>query len=119
MSVLDQAIRTISCDGCEHKLMYEQPQHPQQPILEFQKPENAWVKQLRVVSTFDGRNFAYCSDECELKGVEKGKHNLPTIIQTGTQAAVNDAAKFAEQRQQADAAIRDTSGEVEKKIHAV
>jgi hypothetical protein len=75
----------------------------------FENPDNAWLKTLRLTQTADGRSFAYCSDICEIKGVESGKHNIPTpqVIAPATgAAAVLAAAKEAAARKATDEAIR-------------
>ena len=110
MSIVDSQIRTITCDGgCGKKILFDQKDQQ----ATFQNNENAWLKGVRVIQTFDGRNFCYCGDECELKGVTLGKHNIPTIIQTAGQAQVNEAVKYAENVQKADEVAREGT----KQIH--
>ncbi len=110
MPIVDSQIRTITCDGgCGKKLLFDQKDQQ----ATFSNNENAWLKGLRIIQTFDGRNFSYCSDACELKGLEKGSHNLPTIVQAGNQAQINEAAKYAEAVQKADEEAREGN----KKIH--
>src|SRR5713226_9538912 len=99
MPIVDSAIRTITCDGgCGKKVMFDRKDEQ----TTFQNHENAWLKGARVVQSFDGRNFLYCGDECDLKGVSSGKHNIPQIIQAGNQKQVNEAVAFAEGVQKAD-----------------
>ncbi|SRR6266480_1471457 len=110
MPIVDSQIRTITCDGgCGKKLLFDQKDQQ----ATFSNNENAWLKGLRIVQTFDGRNFSYCSDTCMLKGLEKGVFNLPTIISGGNQAQMNEAAAYAAAVQKADEEAREGS----KKIH--
>lgn len=112
MSINDTVIRTIKCDGpgcAREQLLFDRKEEQ----VVFGKPENAWVKGLRLVQTADGRQFMYCSDECEVKGAGTGQHNLPEpkkIIEAGNAAAVAAAAKIAEARTAAEKAVREGTG---------
>lgn len=112
MPITDSMIRIIKCDGegcTKPQLTFDRKEEQQV----FAQPENAWVKGLRLVNTADGRNFMYCSDECEVKGAASGKHNIPEpkkIIETGNAAAVAAAAKLAEARQAAEKGVREGTG---------
>lgn len=117
MSIQDTVIRTIKCeaDGCPNEILFDRKEEQQI----FAKPENAWLRGVRLVQTADGRNIAYCSDDCEVKGVASGKHNLPEpkrIIETGNAAAVNAAAQAAANAKAAEAVVREGTG---GKIHVV
>jgi hypothetical protein len=108
MSIIDAQIRTITCDGvgCTKTVTFDQKDSKATVEL----PENAWMKTTRVTQTADGRNFTYCSDICEVKGVETGKHNVqeaPKIVQPNNANAVALAAKAAEAARQADQALRE------------
>ena len=112
MPITDSVIRIINCDGagCTKPTLTFDRKEEQQT---FAKPENGWVKGLRLVNTADGRTFMYCSDECEVKGTATGKHNLPEpkkIIETGNAAAVAAAAQLAEARAVAEKAVREGTG---------
>ncbi len=112
MPITDSMIRIIKCDaeGCtKPQLTFDRKEEQQF----FAKPENTWVTGMRLVQTADGRQFMYCSDECEVKGAATGKHNLPEpkkIIETGNAAAVAAAAKLAEARTAAEKAVREGTG---------
>ena len=108
MSIIDSAFRTISCDGpgCLKSVLYDRKDEK----VTFEAPENIWLKTTRVVQTADGRNFTYCSDICEVKGAETGKHNIPEapkIIQPTNPAAIAMAAQAAANARLADQQIRD------------
>ena len=106
MPIIDTVVRTISCnaEGCTKTTTFDRKDEKAM----FENPENAWMKSLRVVQSADGRNFTYCSDECEIKGTTTGQHNLPEPkkVVEGNAAAVAIAAKAAEAAKIADAAIR-------------
>ena len=106
MPILDTTVRTISCNGCEKSVVFD----VRQQEATINNPENLWLKTSRVVQSSDGRNFLYCSDQCEMKGITTGEHNIPEpkkIIDTGNAAAVAIAAKQAAVAKQAEAAIRE------------
>lgn len=108
MPILDSVIRTIKCElseDCKHELTFDRKD--EQAI--FGNSENAWLKGTRVIQTADGRNLAYCSDACEVKGTATGKHNLPEapkVVQANP-AQAEAAAKLAAARTQAEKALRD------------
>lgn len=111
MSILDTVVRTIKCEaeGCPNEVIFDRKEEQQV----FAKPENAWMKGIRLVQTADGRNIAYCSDDCEVKGVATGKHNLPEpkrIIESGNSAAVQAAAQAAANAKAAEQIVRSGSG---------
>ena len=111
MPIQDTVVRTIKCDeeNCKHEILFDRKEEQQV----FQKPENAWLKAVRLIQTADGRNIAYCSDECEVKGAATGKHNLPEpkrIIETGNAAAVNAAAQAATNAKAAEKLVREGTG---------
>lgn len=111
MPIQDTVVRTIKCDaeGCPNEILFDRKEEQQT----FQKPENAWLKSVRLIQTADGRNIAYCSDECEVKGTASGKHNLPEpkrIIETGNAAAVAAAANAQAATKAAEKLVRDGTG---------
>lgn len=111
MPIQDTVVRTIKCDaeGCEHSILFDRKEEQQV----FAKPENVWLKGVRLIQTADGRNIAYCSDDCEVKGAASGKHNLPEpkrIIETGNAAAVQAAATAASNAKAAEEMVRSGSG---------
>ena len=113
MTILDSTIRTLACDapGCTKQVIFDHKEA--QTVLAL--PENVWVKGHRIIVTADNRNFAYCSDICEVKGIETGKHNVleaPKVVPVGNAAAIAAAAQAAAQARQTDAAIR--SGQTAK-----
>jgi hypothetical protein len=90
-------------DGCEHDISFDQASK-EQAIN-----DNPWLKGYRTVQTGDGRSIGYCSDVCEVKGVETGKHNIPEapkIVASANAAAVAAAANAAANAKAQDAAIR-------------
>jgi len=107
MSIIDSNIRSISCDGpgCLKALLYDRKDEK----TTFELPENFWLRSTRVTQTADGRNLVFCSDICEVKSVETGKHNIPEppkITTAANPAAIAAAAQAAARAAQADAAIR-------------
>jgi len=71
--------------------------------------DNPWLRGYRTVQTGDSRNIGYCSDLCEVKGVETGKHNIPEpakIVPAGNPAAIAAAANAAANARAQEAAIR-------------
>lgn len=107
MAIIDTQVRTIACDafGCTKTITYPMSEHKQT----FEDPANAWLKTSRVVQSADGRNHTYCSDECEVKGVATGKHNIPEPkkLVEGNAAAIAMAAQTAAAAKAAEQAIRE------------
>lgn len=116
MGIVDTNFRTVTCDACKKTVTYEQQQsngriHIDPQVLE----SNPWLKSNRVVLTADGRNFGYCSDLCEVAGLESKRHNMPEApqveIPTGSaQAQILAAAAAAKQREDATKAIKSGEG---------
>jgi len=76
MAAVDNVYRTFTCNGieCTKTVTFEQTQD--QLGLKQAVDANPWMKTIRLVqSVFNGRNFLYCSDECELSAVAAGSHN--------------------------------------------
>lgn len=108
MPIVDTQVRTISCDGpgCTKQVLFDRREEK----ATFDNPENAWIRTTRAIQTGDGRNFVYCSDVCEVKGVSTGNHNIPEapkIVTTANPAAIAAAAKAAANAKQIDQSIRD------------
>jgi hypothetical protein len=107
MSITDTVIRAIACDApeCTKQVLFDRKEEKQV----FENPENIWLKSTRVVQSADGRNLVYCSDVCEVKGAETGKHNIPEAPRVHTvanPAAIAAAAQAAANARNAEAAIR-------------
>jgi hypothetical protein len=101
MGIVDNQYRTLSCERCDKTVTFN--------IAEFQTPagqkavleESPWIRTYRIANVImDGRVFGYCSDECEIKGIESGIHNpiekkvieMPT---GGNLEAIKKAAQLA------------------------
>lgn len=108
MSVIDTQFRTITCNGpkCDKTVTYDVKQANETIADE----KNAWLHAVRFTSTSDGRNFAYCSDTCELEGIGTGIHNKPEtkkiVDAPATPAAVAAAAAAAKQAEDATKALK-------------
>lgn len=109
MGIIDSAVRTITCNNaeCSKTITYDRRTEKET----FDLPGNEWMKAVRLITTADNRQLAYCSDECEIKGITNGSHNLPQpkrIIDGVTgQAQIAAAAAAAKQAEAATAAIKD------------
>ena len=107
MSQLQFVFVTISCDGpgCDKTVTFPANEQGQAEALE----DNPWLNTLRGVGTPDKRQLAYCSDECEAKGIAAGLHNKPErkriIAPTAGKAEVDLAAKAAQQAREANEAL--------------
>ena len=111
MGLQDVQSRTIKCDNseCNKQVSFNQAEAKQT----FDNPANVWMKSLRIINTFDGRTFAYCSDVCEITGARSGQHNLPEpkkIIEASNPAAVAAAAQAAEAAKVSDANLKTGAG---------
>jgi len=107
MSVIDVALRTITCNTCGKTVTFD-PQNAK-TLLE----DNPWVKTVRIIQTLQGRNFAYDSDECELKAIEEGHHNpeeAKKVIAMPGAGAIAVAAAAAEAQERANKALKEGSG---------
>ncbi len=109
MSVVDLQYRTISCNSCDKTVTYEHPKD-----LAVTVEANPWIKQGRFVQTGDQRNFLYCSDLCEIKGIETGLHGIQeapkvSIPQGGAHAQIAAAAAAAKQAEEANKALKSGS----------
>lgn len=98
--------RTMTCNSCNHTATFDK-EKPNDVVK-----ENPWLLGGRMVQTGDGRVFWYCADECEVKGVTTGNHNIPeekkviSIADAGGNAAIRRAADAARQLEEANRAIR-------------
>jgi hypothetical protein len=100
----DVNVRTIKCDaaGCDKTVTFAQSE------AEQAVKDNPWIRTVRILQNIFSPNpqqppkvFVYCSDTCEVKGVESGAHNPveKKIIQMPSGdalAAVKAAAAAAE-----------------------
>ena len=110
MSIIDVGYRTVSCNSCDKTVTFEPKNAP-----EIAK-EHVWLKALRIVQA-NGQNYAYCSDVCELKGIENGLHNPPeekkiVAVPTGAQAttAIQAAAAAAKAAEASTRALKSGEG---------
>lgn len=111
MSIVDIAIRTITCNGpnCTRTVTFEQSQAEQ--IVR----DNPWLNSIRVIQvTGSKRNLSYCSDTCEVDGITSGAHNpveeKPALITSANEASIRQAAQLAAQAEAATKAIKAGSG---------
>lgn len=64
--------------------------------------KNPWMLSYRNITTFDGRQFGYCSDVCEVDSITAGNHNK---LEQKKVVSVDSNAEF-QMRQAAEAARR-------------
>jgi hypothetical protein len=107
MGVVDAQFKTITCNTCGLTVTY---QHPQD--LNATVESNPWIKTSRFVQTGDQRTFLYCSDLCEIAGIESKLHNVQEapkveIPTGGAQAQIAAAAAAAKRAEDANKAIKD------------
>lgn len=105
--IVDVQVRTISCDSCDKSTTFN-VKDAQQAVN-----DNPWLNATRVVQRiFDGKNFTYCSDECELSAVSNGSHNPPEqkkiveVAGSGSSEAIKIAADAAKKAEEATKAIK-------------
>jgi len=111
MSIIDTNFRTVTCNGpnCNKTItfnMQEQDKEKAQAVFN----DNPWLKTLRIVQA-SGKNFAYCSDTCEVESVTLGTHNPPEErkiipIDGGGRAQIREAAAAAAAAAEASRAIK-------------
>jgi hypothetical protein len=113
--ISDVSVRTIKCDapGCDKTVTYAESEAAQAI------KDNPWVRTVRILQNVFSLNpqqpprvFVYCSDPCEVKGVESGAHNPieKKIIQPPTGdalAAVKAAAAAAEANRAGTQALKE------------
>jgi hypothetical protein len=112
MSVIDTQYRTISCNSCKNTVTFEVEENKKNPNPTMN--ENPWLATTRLVQG-GGKNYVYCSDECEVEGVTAGNHNPPEekkiidISKVGANAvnAIKMAAEKAARDEQATKDIKD------------
>ena len=103
MSIVVSTYRTITCNTCSKTVTFEAKE--EQKVAE----ENPWLKATRIVQNAQGRNFLYCSDQCELEGVAQGSHNpqeAPRISLAEGVSTMEAAARAAAAQEQATEAIK-------------
>ena len=111
MSVVQSQFVTFSCDGpeCGKATTFAATQEDQKVAV----ISNPWLNGMRFIKTADGREVAYCSDECEVKAVATGAHNKlepKRIVDATGQAQVNLAAEAAKRAANATAALKAGAG---------
>jgi hypothetical protein len=107
LSIVDAQIRTVSCNSCDKTITFD----VKDPKVQ---QDNPWLNGVRVVQVIgSGRNFAYCSDQCEIAAVAAGEHNPPEqkkIVEVAdgqSSAAILMAANAAKAAESATKAIKD------------
>ncbi len=105
MSTVKSEFISVSCDGpkCTKSITF--PATKEAHAEAFQS--NPWLNTLREVTAPGGRQFAYCSDECEAEGLSTGVHNpaRPKLVE-GNAHNIALAAQAADQARKATAALR-------------
>jgi hypothetical protein len=109
MPLVDLQYRTITCDNCAKTVTFQNPAE-----LTATVEGNPWIKTSRFIQTGDQRTFLYCSDLCEIAGIETGKHNVkeaPKVeIPAGSaQAQIAAAAAAAKMQEAATKALKEGS----------
>jgi hypothetical protein len=75
--------------------------------------DTPWLRTYRTIQTADARSFGYCGDQCELKGVASGQHNMPEpkrVIESGNAAAVAAAANAVAAAKASEQALKEGTG---------
>lgn len=114
MAVQQTSFVTITCDGpeCPHTVTFEAIQ----PELNKAEAENPWMKTQRTVVIKpqnpgqQGLQFIYCSDVCEAKAIELGKHNPAPQLEAGTPQNLALAQRAAQAAKQTTDALKSGSG---------
>lgn len=113
MSILDATYRTVTCNGpnCTKTTTFEQSQDGAGVRAALE--EHPWLKTTRIVQQIaGGRNYTYCSDECEIAGAGAGAHNpeepKKIIAAPGNAglAAIQQAAANAKAAEEATKALK-------------
>ena len=104
MSTIKTVYVTLSCDGpeCGKTVTFEATQEIAKQI----EQDNPWLQGMRHVKTSDGREFGYCSDECEIKSVGAGTHNKLEVKHVVADTNTHLAALAAQKAAKATAAIK-------------
>ena len=111
MSIVQVVYKTVSCNGpqCEKSVTFEEKEGAMQRVAN----ETPWFKTMRVVQTAQGRNFVFCSDNCEIESVATGVHNpeerTSIVIPHGANSQELAAAQ-ARQAEEATKAMKKGSG---------
>lgn len=112
MGIQNMQLKSVTCNGpeCDKTVTYDI--RDEKSVIDAQG--NEWMKNLRIVSTFDQRAFLYCSDICEAKSLATGQHNLPEpkklIEGVATPAQIAAAAAAAKQAEEATLALKSGRG---------
>lgn len=109
MSIVQQTFKTVTCNGpsCVKTVTFEGGK--EQEVANV----TPWFKTMRILQTAQGRNFCYCSDECEIANAATGAHNpeeRKTIVLPAGANAVDVAASQAAEAEAATKALRAGSG---------
>ena len=113
MAILDATFRTVTCNGpnCTKTVTFEHSQSGEGVRTALE--ENAWLKTTRITQPLaGGRNFVYCSDECEIAGAGSGAHNpeepkkIITAPGNAGIAAIQQAAANAKAAEEATKALK-------------
>jgi hypothetical protein len=101
---------TIKCDGknCEKTATFEQKQEGVDIKV---KEDNPWINTVRPVRTSDGRVYSYCSDLCEISGIEAGLHNpiekpKVEVAQGSMQAQIAAALEMKKRQEEFNKAVK-------------
>jgi len=104
LSLIKALIVTFTCNNpeCGKTITWGAQDEPKT----FQ--ENEWLLGLRLIQTLDKREFAYCSDVCEVAGIKTGQHNIKQQpkVQLPTGSATEAIQKAAQAAAQAEAATK-------------
>lgn len=111
--IVEAMYRTLTCDSCGKNATFS--------AQEFQTPQGQkeiieqipWLRSYRVANNvYNGQTFGYCSDECEVKGIETGKHNhqdqkrVITLPSGNDLAAIKQAAAEAAARAEGERRLK-------------
>lgn len=107
MGVVDTSYKTVTCNTCGLTATYQHPQEHNAMV-----EANPWIKTSRFIQTSDQRTFLYCSDLCEIAGIESKLHNVQEapkveIPTGGAQAQIAAAAAAAKRAEEANKAIKE------------
>jgi hypothetical protein len=108
LSVIDLTYRTITCDGCQKTVTFQNPNPDMNAVLEA----NPWLKNNRMVQTASTQKmFSYCSSLCEIDGLKTGSHDFQeapkvAIAQGSAQAQIAAAAAAAKAQEEASKALK-------------
>jgi hypothetical protein len=110
MARIDTQFTTLTCDICKKTVTFEVI--PNRNLPQTIIDENPWIKSYRPVLRGDGVTFGYCSDLCEIAGIETKQHNIPEapkvdLAQGSAKAQIEAAAAAAKAREEATKAMKE------------